>query len=121
VWALGEVWTYPKKKVPEEYRTHTQAYHWNGQRWQQVPLPQPGERGCYGIAEIAGPDDIWATGLDPCASGEQTAIAAHWNGKVWTNVPLPKLVSLTGVVTLGPDEVWALGECLQTRRDRRAR
>ena len=66
--------------------------HWNGTRWQEVPLPFGRTDPLSGFSATAW-DDAWAVGS--YAQGGNTAakyshsLAAHWNGHSWrlTHVP----------------------------------
>jgi hypothetical protein len=92
------------------------AEHWNGARWQIIPVPN---RGLYhneldAVTEVA-PDNVWAVGhydLFPTVSDE--ALVEHWNGHTWAIIASPHtagqhsgLVSVAAVPRTA--SAWAVG------------
>jgi len=94
------------------------AFHWNGTSWAQAAaLPPP-----HGVAasQLAGPyglsapsaTDMWTVGGYFTSTGVQN-LAWHWNGTRWTvmrtSLVTPDGSGLTGVTTISPANVWAVG------------
>lgn len=94
------------------------AEHWDGKAWHVVPVPDGVyhyENRLFSVSAFSA-DDAWAVGnsfgsphkpLQPSAP-----LAEHWNGRSWTAVATPKAPSgagFGGVVDLGPDDAWAVG------------
>lgn len=97
--------------------------HWNGTRWQEVPLPFGRSDPLSGFGATAG-DDAWAVGSYARGGNEAAkfsrGLAAHWNGRSWrlTHVPIRQgdnNAVLTDVAAVGPDDAWALGESQQLK------
>ncbi len=59
-------------------------------------------------------DDIWAVGYTRSVEQGAKTLAMHWDGKEWKIVPTPNPGEgdnfLDGVVTLGPNDAWAVGD-----------
>lgn len=85
--------------------------HWNGSAWTPVPAGA-GEVIASGLADD-GPTDAWAVGWGFTGYIWATPQISHWNGSAWSVVPSPvfsgTLAGLTGVVSLGPANAWAVG------------
>jgi hypothetical protein len=91
--------------------------HWDGSSWRQVPIPfVDGETHLDGLSAVAS-DDAWVVGETcpgPCSGqAHSTALALHWDGTRVTRVPPAPLEAdrsgFDGVLTVGPDEAWAVG------------
>lgn len=87
------------------------AWHWNGQAWRSVPLPQVGAATLWASAADAS-GDAWAVG----ALGNEdllksSALIEHWDGVRWQVDRLPHLPAsfLYGVSAAGPRSAWAVG------------
>jgi hypothetical protein len=92
-----------------------------GGKGRAVPFPQLGGPGIAdqssplpevyisGLA-VPAPDDVWAVGGD-----NPVPLIAHWDGRSWSSASIeapdqtPPLGSLTGVATLPPADVLAVG------------
>jgi hypothetical protein len=76
--------------------------HWNGHRWRKSGMPVRGYQP-YAIASSSA-SDVWLFGVT--RSG--TAEALSWNGHQWIPVLEPDIgrLGLSGVVVLGPADVW---------------
>jgi hypothetical protein len=88
--------------------------HFDGRSWQVVPSPPPPGDEAFVLQDVsaAGPNEAWAVGYRQIPDGEHTTIgplAEHWNGTSWTREIFVPTKSLAGVVTLSPDDVWAVG------------
>src|SRR5207249_4623374 len=57
----------------------------------------------YGVA-VAGPDDVWAVG-----SYSGGTLIEHWTGNAWSRVASPNIGSLSDVVAVALNDVWAAG------------
>jgi hypothetical protein len=82
--------------------------HWNGNQW----VANPAAGNLYGVGAISA-NDIWAVGQAINLSGSYIAVSEHWNGSQWSVIPTPSPGSyfndLTGVATIAPNDVWAVG------------
>jgi hypothetical protein len=82
------------------------AEHWNGRRWQIVPVP--GEGILAGVAAVPGTDQVLAVGL-----GRSGALAEHWNGSRWSAASLGIAAGyLMAVSADSPTDAWAAGDDL---------
>lgn len=87
--------------------------HWNGTAWMIVPNVSP-EGSHLQAASAVASNDVWATGYS-----ELGTLAEHWNGSSWSVVQTasggrldPEF--LPGVVALSSNNVWSVGEALQS-------
>jgi hypothetical protein len=71
--------------------------HWNGQTWQQIPVPNS-SLGGTALASLAASSssDVWAVGsmYEPPSQSQRCphhAIIEHWNGTNWQMVASPNL------------------------------
>src|SRR5262249_32495571 len=91
--------------------------HFDGSGWHQVPSPQPGgdhfEIGSP-LGDVSGTsaNDLWAVGARIVKFGDEIehhSIVERWDGSSWTlDLNAPGQI-LTGVETLSPTNVWAVG------------
>jgi hypothetical protein len=91
--------------------------HWNGRAWsrqlEQMP-PAGHEEGLVAISADSALN-AWAVGDRGDADGGHTvAISEHWDGSAWSPVPVPRpphaaSFYLSSVVSLAPDDAWAVG------------
>ncbi len=84
--------------------------HWNGARWIAVRAPFGRRDPITGFAATSS-EDAWAVGAMNIR-GHSRTLAAHWDGHEWAISPTPDGGTdsgLVGVVTSGPDNVWAIG------------
>ena len=101
-----------------------EALHWNGNKWSQVGVPDPGgiESGDFNELEglsCTSPTSCWATGSDGTSGSAAVTLnqAVHWNGHTWSSVSVPQPDgtaafagnSLTGVNCSSPGNCWAVG------------
>jgi hypothetical protein len=96
---------------PHGYRCLQRALHWDGSRWVKASMPSPAKSLHYDSIVALSSTDAWAVG----ATGRwrhAVPISAHWDGHTWTSVPFPSAEdgSLSSVVAVGPDDVWAVGD-----------
>jgi hypothetical protein len=89
--------------------------HWDGTAWSAQPipltLPDAGGGSLPSFVAINGSatNDVWAVGGDMMGNG----LALHWNGTSWTSASIGGAVeNLTGVVSHGPTDAWAVGNQL---------
>ncbi len=91
----------------------TLAEHWDGQAWQVVATPNPGESENF-LADVAasGSTDAWAVGGQIVAHFGDEPLALHWDGAAWTAVP-PAYPAGGGhfqeVTSISADDAWAVG------------
>lgn len=91
--------------------------HWDGRRWTEYVLPYPTKS-----LSVGGPHDVWAVGMrdDPAGKTQFQPAAMRFDGTAWQAVPMPvdrgpnpkptEQSTLTKVVAVGPDNVWAFGD-----------
>ncbi|HEY1253071.1 MAG TPA: hypothetical protein VGH97_17960 [Thermoanaerobaculia bacterium] len=111
VWAVG----YHLAVFGVDQVNQTSILHWNGTAWSVVDSPNRSERNNYlfgVVGQAAG--RAWAVGF--WDNGVQLlTLIEHWDGLTW-NVILASpnasdaINELTGVVSVGPDEAWAVGQ-----------
>ncbi|HUZ14739.1 MAG TPA: hypothetical protein VMU72_01005 [Gaiellaceae bacterium] len=89
-----------------------QVEHWDGASWEAVPAPFGPHDPMWGFSATSS-DDAWAVGSYLHGRRSRT-LAAHWDGQSWQIAPTPNPGStdsgLNDVVSLGPDDVWAIGQ-----------
>ena len=106
IWAVGEY------HGPVKSQTLTE--HWDGFAWTVVPAQDPaaGINHLNGVTGVS-TDDVWAVGFR--RESDQTMLQTlieHWDGHRWSAVTSPdrgQSASLTGLVALTSDDVWAVG------------
>ncbi len=113
VWAVGAVeHSYvPSGGVPPQ--EEALAIHWDGSRWNRVPVSDTGAPPTYlqAVTPISR-NNVWALGY---RSDDQGFVSRtmHWNGISWAVVPLPAKNNDTQVMQAlaagGPNDVWAVG------------
>jgi hypothetical protein len=95
------------------------AEHWNGTRWQVMPVPAPKRRfpALKGVADVT-PGDGWAVGYSSANDGccQDRTLIEHWDGTSWSIVPSPDpaggaggIDELEAVAAVSPADVWAAG------------
>jgi hypothetical protein len=92
------------------------AEHWDGQRWQQLPIPSVlhFDEKLLAVSASAA-NDAWAVGsTNKIGFASTNPLAEHWNGTAWTTVPTPLGIGgsksiLDGVVTFSASNAWAVG------------
>jgi hypothetical protein len=110
-----DIWAVGYKSVPFD-GDQAFAMHWDGVEWSIVEMPAVAGAQVVllqGMAAIAS-GDVWAAGYAGSPSGgESQTITMHWNGSEWAVVPSPNPGylgnSLSDIIALGPNEVWAAG------------
>jgi hypothetical protein len=103
-WAVGE--SDPK----------TEALHWNGHRWSQVPTPSPGDS-TNTLDDVACTShaNCWAVGTAAFQNETALNLVLHWNGRRWSQVPAPSLApqgvnELWQVSCISAASCWAVGQ-----------
>src|SRR6266545_2320957 len=76
--------------------------HWNGQAWQHVAAPSPGDA-FSGVCALS-PTSVYAVGN----AGSRTLVA-RWNGSTWTTETTPSPGLLLAAAAAGTGSVWAVG------------
>ena len=93
------------------------AEHWNGSRWQAVPVPRPAgsKTQLNGVVDLT-PGNAWAVGSSS-NGGQRLTLIERWNGLAWTVVPSPNAQTgptgqnrLTAVAGTAANDVWAVGD-----------
>ncbi len=104
VWAVGRTFRHPVPLIE----------HFDGNSWSQVTQPVSGYNSSLNSVTVVNATDAWAIGTQNLSD----TVTEHWDGKSWTLVPSPFPTAnnaqndLTGVVALGRDNVWAVGQTL---------
>jgi hypothetical protein len=119
-WSAG----YAGSVTDDTFKITNEMQHWNGQKWSNVTVPQPGGTGPGTYTGLNGlsctaVDNCWAVGVQGNLSGSSTYLneALHWNGKKWSHVKTPEpdgVASgadneLIGVNCVGAKDCWAVG------------
>ena len=99
-----------------------QMLYWNGTKWRQVSVPDPGGTGADSVSQLfavrcLAASDCWAVG-NRSAGGALLNQALHWNGKKWTVVSTPdpggngngKLSELDDSTCVTSADCWAVGD-----------
>jgi hypothetical protein len=118
-WAIGTFGT-----IAPGGALFNEALHWNGKKWSQVGIPDPGgdTSGDFSVLEglsCTSAANCWATGSygDDGSSAVTLNEAMHWNGHNWSAVSTPEPDGtgafasnvLVGVNCSSPDSCWAVG------------
>ena len=104
-WAVGES------------SSKTEALHWNGHRWSQVPTPSPGDS-TNTLDDVACTShaNCWAVGTAAFQNETEPNLALHWNGRRWRQVPAPSpdgpkgVSELWSVSCISAASCWAVGQ-----------
>ena len=103
-WAVGES------------SPNTEALHWNGHRWSQVPAPSPGDS-TNTLDDVACTShaNCWAVGTAAFQNETEPNLVLHWNGRRWRQVPAPSPVpqgvsELWSVACISAASCWAVGQ-----------
>src|SRR6266508_1394326 len=96
VWAVGVGFSWQRfSQVPA-------ILPWNGQAWQHVAAPRPGDA-FSGVCALS-PTSIYAVGN----AGSRTLVV-RWNGSTWTTETTPSPGLLLAAAAAGTGSVWAVG------------
>jgi hypothetical protein len=120
-WAVGSCSLGQLGSLTETTRTLVQ--HWDGSAWNVVPSPNhtPGpyiDSSSLRVVAGAGSQDLWAAGHYWDSDGRRgywtQPMLQHWDGKQWSEVSFAHpgthtTASLSDVLALSPNDVWALG------------
>lgn len=83
---------------------------WDGTAWQIVA--NPGTDLLAGVAAVS-QNDVWAVGSVSTYQAKPVTLIEHWNGTQWSIVSSPdpgaSSNTLSGVVALAANDVWAVG------------
>ena len=109
----NDVWAVGTEQPTNLTDPSTLILHWNGSAWSIVPNISP-EGSHLQAASAVASNDVWATGYS-----ELGTLAEHWNGSSWSLVQTASggrldPVFLPSVVALSSDNVWSVGEGLQS-------
>ncbi|WP_246257229.1 hypothetical protein [Amycolatopsis anabasis] len=112
VTAIGaEVWTIGKAYLDgNDPKQFSFAKRWNGNGWQDIPLPPAANDLYFTSVDGAAPDDIWLAGTTQRPS---RIVAMHWDGTRWTQTPVPPVdvpatdyLTVHDVAAYSPADVW---------------
>jgi hypothetical protein len=111
VWAVG----YHQAVFGTSQVNQTSVLHWNGSAWSVVDSPNNSQLNNYlfGVAGL-GAVHAWAVGFWDNGTQLLTMIQ-HWDGLTWSVVPSTPdpsdaINELTGIVIVGPNDAWAVGQ-----------
>ncbi|HET6750030.1 MAG TPA: hypothetical protein VFL71_12305 [Actinomycetes bacterium] len=108
VWAVG---AYSKPNA--NFGTLKLILRRTGGGWQVLGSPTFTPEDHLEAVDATGPADAWAVGWGSTSpfGGTAVGIALRWDGSSWRSVPIPQPspIMLFGVVTLAPNDVWAVG------------
>jgi len=104
IWAVGQA------------GISTLTLHWDGPQWSIVPSPNGSTTNSQLLAvDAVSANDIWAVGrYSTSAPAYENTLIEHWDGSSWNIVPSPNpsggsFNSLTGVVVISANDIWAVG------------
>ena len=95
--------------------------HWNGQRWRQIPVPNPGgehrDSVLFAVSAVSA-TNVWAVGYyDPPGAVFAHAFVVRWNGSTWSQVATPSPPGqnrpLVGISMSSASNGWAIGTTAQ--------
>src|SRR6202162_556115 len=103
IWAVGN--------LVQDSLSFNLFEHWDGTAWTVTTIADNNFEALTGVAADA-TNDAWAVGW--VAGSATTTLAIHWNGTEWTHVATPRNLGhgpnvLNAVLTLRPNEAWAVG------------
>jgi hypothetical protein len=108
VWAVGGQGPIdPSGSLPR-----TLIERWEGESWEVVPSPNPGQGSeeLSAITAVPRSEQMWAVGARTVAS--HRIFTARWDGVSWAAVlgpALRRVGGLSGVAAVGPHDVFAVG------------
>ncbi|HEU0208717.1 MAG TPA: hypothetical protein VFQ78_07035 [Candidatus Udaeobacter sp.] len=113
----NDVWAVGTQQPTSLTDPHTLILHWNGSVWNIVPSPNDGGNnvGNHLLAAAAiAHNDVWAVGFS-----EFGTLAEHWDGSSWSVVQTASAgrldpTFLPSVVALSSNNIWSVGEALQS-------
>lgn len=115
VWTTG----YTRHTVSTVFEVRTLVERNTGGGWTTVDTPDvetaPAADYMYGVSGTAA-NDVWIVGQSSAAPGTSRSVpyALHWNGTAWASAAVPDPsggtgASMSGVVSLARNDVWAVG------------
>lgn len=91
------------------------AEHWNGHRWQIVPVhsgyPSYNTQNLTSVTALAA-NNIWAAGQHQDGALSHYTLCEHWDGKAWATIPSPNPAPdnwFSGIAGTSSMDVWAVG------------
>src|SRR5215471_2651458 len=103
--------------LDQDFKTRGLVESWDpaAARWRIDDIPQPGsERDLLFGASAVSANDVWTVGEQQSAAGTFGTLVEHFDGSSWRVVPSPDPGAsgnhLYGVVALGRNNVWAVGQ-----------
>jgi hypothetical protein len=113
VYAVGDGWD----KYDVFFPFRPLLWRWDGTAWSLLAGPQGRDLGFAAFA-VGGTSesDLWVVGSERHRTASAPRAAAHWDGSAWRIDPTngPPLSQLWGVAALAPDDVWAVGQFLDS-------
>jgi hypothetical protein len=111
-WAVGE-------RLNGAYEDRALIERFRGPRWSVVDNPQPGAlRDMLFSASALSPSNVWVAGDQEGADGRFETLVEHWNGSEWSvsRTPNPGTTGnhLYGITAVAPNDVWAVGQELDS-------
>jgi hypothetical protein len=104
--APNDVWALGCKYIGESCGSWTE--HWDGNDWQEVAAPHPGD-GAFNAVDAISSNDIYGVGVS--LRGSVYGLIAHWDGSTWQQVGPAKVDDiLSDVSAVSSNDVWAVGE-----------
>lgn len=90
----SDVWLAGSNVIPDSSIIRPLVEHWDGQHWQTLFPPNPGnfDGGLNGIAAVSD-NDVWAVG-NAYDTYDNFALAVHWDGRTWRTLPAPSTPAL---------------------------
>lgn len=112
--SANNVWAVGSYTLPINGTSSALVEHWDGSQWSVVSMPQVASSNNVLLLSVSAlsAKDVWAVGSYNTASYTSNTLVEHWNGTQWSIVNSPTLqtsTTLSGVVALSKDNVWAVG------------
>jgi hypothetical protein len=99
-------------------------WRWDGTRWNDVPIPNPGKDNYLNGVWATGTGEAWAVGQHTPGTGWDPLVL-RWDGSEWRQTTVPKPAGSTGAILTAvsgtsPTDVWAVGEYFDAGRVNRS-
>ncbi len=118
--SANNVWAVGSYTFPINGGSVALVEHWNGQQWSVVSTPSITSSNNVLLLSISAlsAKDIWAVGSYNTSNYTSNTLVEHWNGTQWSIVNDPTFqtsTTLSGVVALSKNNVWAVGNSFDSR------
>lgn len=112
--SANNIWAVGSYELPINGTSSALVEHWDGSQWSVVSLPQAASSNNVLLLSVSAlsAKDVWAVGSYNTAAYSSNTLVEHWNGLQWSIVSSPTFqtaTTLSGVVALSKDNVWAVG------------